>query len=365
MKRYRVTFRFHDCKAAEKNLRYQRYILLGFQQIPQVEFKIRPLPFSAPVFLDALNLKKIGLGQLWRLWKFAGNHLERRTVADYVGRYEITDFSTGITKKVAVDAGDGKSIRDPLAHSWSNVYFKNNFWPDMNYGAKVKPLINGDGLLSKKMIQNMVKMRHAEKSMDLYYWTRLWGAKQTTYSQAAHQNIVEYQIRLYEALSKVRCAKNLGIMLPDSGFHGPRRDAIVKRLKAAGVEYMSPRLSSKEFWNRMAASKIAFARPGDHLCVSFRICSFLGIGACIMYDGEPFPRWHKPLLKGVHYEHGGCRMGSDFSLPEDGRYEDLTENIQALLEDEGNMDHIRHEAARYFDRYANPAAVAQHILETV
>jgi hypothetical protein len=364
VKRYRVTFRFHYNKSPNTHLVYQQYILQGFKQLPQVEIKIRPLPFAVPVFLDTMNCRRTGLAQVGRLLKFAKGRLNYRAVDDHVGRYEITDLVKGITRKVAVDASDGRSIRDPSAHAWANVYFKTNFWPGIKYGPKVRPLINGDGYLSKETIRHLVGLRNTKKSMDLVYWTRLWGMKPTSYGREAHQNIIEHQIRLYEALSNVQCKKSLAVNLAGSEFYGPERETIVKRLKAAGAAGVPLRLSPAEFWNKMASSKIAFTRPGDHLCMSFRICSFLNIGACIMYDGEPFTRCYRPLIRGEHYEHGACRMGSDFTLPNEDQYNNLTEKIQMLLGNEEKMDHMRHEAAQYFDRYANPVAVARHILET-
>ena len=68
----------------------------------------------------------------------------------YVGRYE----ADGV--RFAIDAHDRREIRDPDALAWSDVYFKANRWPGDDYDPKVRPVVNGNGLLDRRKIERLL-----------------------------------------------------------------------------------------------------------------------------------------------------------------------------------------------------------------
>jgi hypothetical protein len=359
MARYRVTYQFNDCRSVKTNMEYQRYLLWGFRLVPEVELCIKPTALRIPVSLDFMGFKRTGVNIFWRVF---GNR-SFRGVADHVGRYAITDKLTGIKRRVAVDAADGWMVMDEEAYDWSDLYFKNNYWPSMEYPRKVRPFVNGDGWLSPKLHGYLKSLRTLPKTTDLYYWTRIWEPGVNAYfTEERCRNVVEYQVRLYETLSKLKCNKSFGVVLPPDGLKSFATGEVMKRLLGVGVRCGTRRMSYKEFWTNQSSSRIVFARPGDHLCVSFRICGFLMTGSCIVYDGEPFVQWYERLVPGLHYVHGGCRMGRDYSLPTESMYDGIVDAIETLLSNTEQMDVLRQNAAQYFDEFVSPEGIARHIL---
>ena len=277
----------------------------------------------------------------------------------------ILDRETNSSYHVAVDGSDGRAVRDPNALKWCDIYFKHNHWPSMSYPQqhKIRPLMNGDGYLNPRLFTFMSELRKAEKSLDFIYLTRIWKPDgDAHYTPEQCDNIVEHQVRLYETLSQLQCNKHLGVTLTDSCFKGAEKERLVKRLAAVGVSCQPHRLSHKEFWSLHGASKVVFARPGDHLCVSFRISVFLMTGACIVYDAEPFVQWYEPLAPGLHYVHGNCGMDKNYGLPDASSYKGIIDAVETLLANPEKRDRLSRNAAQYYDTHLNPLCLAQYVI---
>jgi hypothetical protein len=180
------------------------------------------------------------------------------------------------------------------------------------------------------------------------------------------RNLVEHQLRLFETLSELDADVDLLALLPDV-FHSIDRAECIRRLERCGVRWQSTwgEINSQRFWEGLASAKVVFLRPGNHLCVSWRMTDLLAMGACVVYDGAPYPSWYQPLLPNVHYVDGGCAIAPDHSLPPDAAYGSLRETIADLLNDEARIRRTRVAAADYFDRFCTPQQLGAHVLGLV
>lgn len=325
---------------------------------------IRPRYYAVLARLAELNLR--GVNPLWnRLQKMRYPNAKRESTS--IGRYVIAiEGEQGI--RVAIDTSDGRDVRDTDALEWCDVYFKTNLWPSLRYAEKVRPFLNGNGSLSASKLDRLKQLRNAEKSIDLSHCAKIWQptAVGSDYSPEKWMNVIEHQVRLFETLSRIDCRKELLAIIPT-----PLREqdvrGFINRLQACGVKCQRDwgDITSQKFWAGLSRAKIAFLRPGNHLCISWRMTDLLAMGACIVCDGAPYPNWYQPLESGVHFGDGHCRLGPDYSLPDDSRYARLQRVIEDLLADEDGMLSLRGYASNYFDRYGNPQAVASYLLETV
>lgn len=331
-------------------LYYQKYYLEGFRQLESVRLK-QASQFST-------KLRKLNKLVPWYV-------RSTRSVANHVGRYQIRSSATGLPVKVAIDAGDHRNVRETDAYQWSDIYFKTNYWPSIDYASKVKPLLNGNGTLDQQKLAYIKSLRDRPATHDLIYWTKIWepGAYSPKWEARAHA-LIEHQIQLFEALARLECKKNLLVIFTHRLKYANIEDCI-KRLEAAGVPWQWGwgNISSQALWDNLASAQVVLLRPGNHLCVSWRMIDLLCMGACIVYDGAPYPQWYRPLESDIHYVDGGCRLGPDYSLPTPESYPKLISNLESLLRDQGRITRIKKNAGDYFDDYATPRAVAAHVLK--
>jgi hypothetical protein len=358
-KRYKITLFLNDCSSAMSKLTYQKYLIQGFKRHPEIQFEVQPIFFHLCAQLALKGYKRSGLG--W-LSKFQD---KCRNFSSYVGRYVIIDKETKNSYHISVDGSDGRTVGDFDALKWSDIYFKHNYWPSMSYPEqhKLRPLINGDGCLSPKFYKVLIQLRKSEKFLDFIYLTKIWKPDSNSHFTLEQcDNIVEHQVRLYETLSQLQCNKHLGVELTHGFFKGAETEKVIKRLSSVGVLCRPHRLNQREFWNLHCASKIVFARPGDHLCTSFRISTFLMIGACIAYDAEPFVHWYEPLVPGFHYVQGNCGLDKNYGLPDMSSYKGIINMVETLLNNPEKRDRLSRNAAKYYDTYSNPLNLAHYVI---
>src|SRR5262245_20908821 len=127
---------------------YQRYYVMGLRALPDVRFNHGALVDQV---LDGIRERG------WRGAHFGWNIAaklsrdQRSDTATHVGRYTF-QFPDEKMIRIAIDAHDGRDVRDPAAYDWSDLYFKTSRWPSLSYGAKVRPLICGNGALDTTRI---------------------------------------------------------------------------------------------------------------------------------------------------------------------------------------------------------------------
>jgi hypothetical protein len=310
-----------------RTIGYQKYYLLGLDEVARL--RVRGLPPVPGV------RAKISLA-----YRFGRGDGET-----FVGRYE----RDGV--RFAIDAHDGRTVRDPEAHEWSDVYFKANRWPGDPYEPKVLPIVNGNGLVDRGRLRFLRSLRGHEKSVDVAYLSNVWGGR-------------EHSLRVFERLAALDCTKDLLAIFPE-GFPAAEDEANMERLRAAGVAVTREPVAPRELWQRLARARLVPLRAGKHLCVSWRMIDLLAMGACIVFDALPPPRWPVPIEPGVHVADCGIDRPEDTEAAPDAEYEKVPATIEALLAAPAQQQALREAAAGYFDEHAAPARVASYLLATL
>jgi len=271
--------------------------------------------------------------------------LARESGSGHVGRYVAGNVC------FAIDAHDGRAVFDPEALDWANVYFKANHWPGDSYDAKVVSIVNGNGLLDRRHIARLRALRDEPKTVDIAYISNVWGGR-------------EHSLRVFERLAMLDCTKDLLAILPE-GFPAEEDEANEARLRAAGVPVTRTPLAPRELWQRVASARLVPLRAGKHLCYSWRTIDLLAMGACIVFDAMPPPRWPVPLEPGVHLADCGIPRPENTDAAAEYEYDRVTLEIERLLGRAREQQYLREAAARYFDLHAEPRAVARYALETL
>lgn len=335
-----------------------RYYIDALQLHSNSSLSFKPL--SAQLFstIRAMNLR--GSFYLWSKWGELFQNAKLEEATNHIGRYYFK-FDNGCVK-VAIDSSDGRHLHDQQILDWSDIYFKCNYWPDVEYPDHVVPLVNGNGILSAPKIRQLKSYRNYPKKYDLVYWSRIWA----TPGQQENNLGVEHNIRLFERLAQVEGKTNLLAVFPDS-LNTPELQSYRNRLDKAGVKWQNGwgNIDSKALWDSIASAKINFLRPGNHLCISWRMMDLLCMGACIMLDGAPYPRWPIPLIRDQNFVDVGCTLTQDYQLPRESDYESVVEHVTNLIGNPEKIQLISRNNTDYFDNHASMEAVARYITRSV
>jgi hypothetical protein len=326
-----VTVRYLMPANVDRTFAYQKYYLLGFEETAGVRIEGAPFPARLAPGVTA----KVSLAY----------RLNRGGVQGHVGRYELDGT------RFAIDAHDGREIRDPEALAWSDLYFKANLWPIDDHGPKVRPLVNGNGLLDRRKVEHLRSLRDAPKEVDVAYVSNVWGGR-------------EHSLRVFERLAELDCAKDLLAVFPE-GFPEDETLANMERLRAAGVPVTREPVAPRELWRRLARARLVPLRAGKHLCWSWRTTDLLALGACIVFDALPPPRWPVPVEAGVHVADCGIDRPEDTEAAPEDEYKKVPATIERLLAGPDEQQTLREAAGRYFDDHAAPGQVVQYLLEQV
>jgi hypothetical protein len=321
--------RFAYPPGAGRAVAYQRYYLLGFEDEASVRVEGAPLPVRlAPGVTNKVRV---------------AYRLTRESGAGHVGRY----FADGA--RFAIDAHDGREVFDRDALEWAEVYFKANRWPGDDYDSKVVPIVNGNGLLDRRHIARLRGLRDEPKTVDIAFISNVWGGR-------------EHSLRVFERLAALDCTKDLLAILPE-GFPADEDEANAARLRAAGVSVTREPLPPRELWRRLTGARLVPLRAGKHLCFSWRTLDLLAMGACIVFDSLPPPRWPVPLEPGVHVADCGIPRPEDTEPASVHEYDRVPAEVERLLARPAEQESLRRAAAAYFDAHASPDAVARYALE--
>ncbi len=318
--------------AARSAVRYQHYYFLGLEKRAHVRVDggprgLRLVPGASRKLRALMRTRTDGLG--------------------HVARYLSED---GV--KFAIDARDNHAILDDDASTleWSDVYFKANRWPSVEYDGKVRPIVNGNGILDRRKLERLRSLRDEPKDVDVVFVSRVWGGR-------------EHNVRLFEELAKLDVRSELRAIMPQSG-NAEEDAAFIERFRQAGVPTSYDPVATRDLWRSLARARIVVFRSGMHLCIPWRMIDLLAMGACILFDARPLPQWPVALESGVHY----ADMGIDrppYGQIEPREHAKVARAVDALLADERRQAALRSAAARYYDEHAAPERVADYVLETV
>jgi len=333
--------------------KYQSHYAMGLRMLPGVRFRYGSLVDGVLASVWEHGWRGASAG--WRVAaKLRSDPRSER--ATFVGRYTIQFAARDTPLRVAIDAHDGRDIRDRDAYDWSEIYFKSSYWPSLEYGPKARPLICGHGALDRARIARLVGLRHQRRDLDLVFVAKLWSGR----PGAAYWNAVEHVVRTFETLAELKIRSHLRAVVP-RGQPVPR--PFLQRLSNAGVPVAADDISIEELWKATSTSRLAFLRQGKHLGISWRMIDHLALGACTVFDHAPYPQWPVPLRAGGEFMDCGCGLGADDSLPDPADYERIAENVMALLADPDRVAESRRAAGAYFDEHAAPARIARYFID--
>jgi hypothetical protein len=310
-----------------RTIGYQKYYLLGLAEATRLLVKGLP---AVPGLRTKISLA----------YRFG-----RGSAETFVGRY----VHDGV--RFAIDGHDRREVRDPEALAWSDVYFKANRWPGDEHDPKVLPIVNGNGLLDGGKIQRLRSLRDAPKEVDVAYVSNVWGGR-------------EHSLRVFERLAALDCSKDLLAVFPE-GFPPEEDEENMERLRAVGVPVTRDPMRPAELWRRLARARLVPLRAGKHLCWSWRTIDLLAMGACIVLDALPPPRWPVPIEPDVHVADCGIARPEDTEPAPEAEYEKVPATIEALLARPDEQRRLRAAAARYFDEHAAPGRVARYVLDAL
>jgi hypothetical protein len=335
---------------------YQAYYAMGLSMLPHVQFR-----YASLVDRTLASVRARGWRGAYAGWRLAAkfNADLRYERATFVGRYTIQFPDREAPVRVAIDAHDDRSIRDPEAYDWSDVYFKVSHWPSLDYGPKAQPLICGNGALNHERIARLIRLRNQPRDLDLVFIAKLWAG----HPGATFWNSIEHVVRTFETLAKLKIRSHLRATVMPLGRPFPRR--FLERLSNAGVPVTTNEVTVDELWNVTSASRLAFLRPGRHLTLSWRMIDHLAMGACTVFDHAPYPEWPVALQAGREFMDCECGMGMDDSLHDPACYERMADTVMALLADPERVAESRRAAAAYFDQHVAPERIAQYLLDAV
>jgi hypothetical protein len=106
-------------------------------------------------------------------------------------------------------------------------------------------------------------------------------------------------------------------------------------------------------------------RAGKHLCWSWRTTDLLALGACIVFDALPPPRWPVPIEAGVQVADCGIARPDDTEAADESEYDKVPATIERLLGAPREREELGRAAGAYFDEHAAPGPVASYALRAV
>lgn len=332
---------------------YQRYYVMGLRMLPGVRFH-----YASVIDRVLASVHERGWRGAYAGWRLAAklSSVPRSAGASLVGRYTFHFSDRDAPLRVAIDAHDVRSIWDPDAYDWSDVYFKTSYWPTLRYGPKARPLICGHGALDHKRIARLIGLRSQDRDLDLVFVARLWAGQ----AGPRFWNPVEHVVRIFETLAKLKIRSYLRPIVP-TGEPVPQH--FLDRLSKAGAPATASNISIDELWRVTSASRLAFLRPGKHLGISWRMIDHLAMGACTVCDHLPYPQWPVPLQAGREFIDGGCGIGEDGSLSHPADYDRIADTVMALLADPERVAESRLASAEYFDQHVAPERIARYLTD--
>jgi hypothetical protein len=270
---------------------------------------------------------------------------------DVAGQY-LALLPDGELRRFSIDARDSHELGSDLC-AWSDVYFKTNYWPTVEYPDNVFPLFNVDPLVLPQ-IDWLRAHRDAPKRVDLTFVVRVWGGV-TDETEG-----IEHNLRLLEAVNRARCTKRLLAVLVAGDVPKVRR-----RLDRLGIPSTTRDIKPEELWQLTAHSRLNVFRLGIHYCVPWRMTGSLAIGSSVVLDRPPFSVWPEPLRESVNFLSLGTIVRPGVPLAAADEYDEIPARIESWLHEPAHLADVARANAEYFDRHLDPARLGAHIMRTV
>ena len=274
-------------------------------------------------------------------------------VGQYVFSFNDSSSDSVQNIKISIDCNDsGEKISEELV-KWSDVYLKTNFRPKNTYPENIKPFPNISPLCSRYK-KYLTGLRSSKKIYDLSAILRIWGGTNNV-------DGIEHNIRLLEALNRVKCKNKLVMGVLVAGD----KDGIRKRLESQGIKVVDRGLKLKEVWALGPQSKFSFQRLGVHYCMPWRFVESLLGGTAIVLDTNPKTVWQEPLVRGTHFESLDLSIDLDRPLATDQEYREITSKAEEFLAQDGLSESLALNGIEYFDKYLNQDVILNQIIKSI
>jgi hypothetical protein len=196
-------------------------------------------------------------------------------------------------------------------------------------------------------------LRQEPKKFDVCFTTRVWGGTNDIEG-------IEHNLRILEALSKLKCTKYLRAYL----LAGDTK-SYARRLDKLGIPWSFDPLPFSEHFTILAQSRLNVHRLGMHNSITWRMSEFLCMGACPVLDQPPRTLWPEPLRENQHYLTLNATPLPGSYLASEEHYEAIPERISKFLSKPSLIESIATANRNYFDRYLTPTALGRQICDTV
>lgn len=274
------------------------------------------------------------------------------TFHDGTGQYLIAT-APGREYKVCIDSGDYGELRNKELVAWSDIYFKTNFWPSLEYPSHVAPMVNGDPMVMSRL-DGFRSARQMDKQYDICFIVRVWGGTKD------ESEGVEHNIRLLEAVARVDCKKFLFAYLVAGDI-----EKYGRRLSAQGIPWGTQPMPAEDLWRVTAQSRLNIIRLGMHYCIPWRLTGALALGSCVVLDRAPLTLWPQPLLSETNYLSLDVETAPEQTLAAEHQYAAVPERLERWLADAEMIAAIAANNSAYFDHYLHPERVGAQIMQKV
>ena len=261
-------------------------------------------------------------------------------VGQYVFRFH------GFDMKIVIDSNDAGDILRPDLVIKSDIYFKTNYHPDIEYPSNVYALPNANPLVLRHL-ELARSLRSTPRDCDLFAFFRVWGGKDELEG-------IEHNIALFEILGRVNCKKQLTAYLVAGDV-----TAISRRLECAGVACRMEPMPLSELWREGSRARLHIVRHGMHDCVPWRMMDVLAQGGCPVLDFPMSTKWPHPLIERRNYLQLNAQDTRQTNAQE------VAEEVENWLRSPGLTEAINSNNVQYFEEHLNPSSLGNYICEVV
>lgn len=262
--------------------------------------------------------------------------------------------------KIAIDAQDSPTLANQKVHDWCDIYFKSNYWPSYDYSQKIRPIVNGNGMLSHLRLRYITEMRNRPKDLDVSCIIRIW---------AGGGFDPDHCLKLLAELGKLSCRKFLLAIF--TGFNEDSQDlkTYIRFCTASSIPYSLKPIDYNKLIEVSARSRIVILRNGVSSCIPWRFLDMLCLGACVVFDHQPLVAWPDPLLCGIHYlaldlppMMLGRKIDSQRSTTSPSSFSRIRLSLEAYLKQDSLVKRVGLNALSYYQSSCSPREVGMYIL---
>lgn len=261
---------------------------------------------------------------------------------------------------IAIDAHDSPPVTNASIYRWCDIYFKSNYWPSHGYGGKVRPIINGNGLLDHLRLRHIARLRDLPKDFDICCIVRIWAGLGFDPGHC---------LELLSKISKINCKKFLLVVFCGFEEGDQSLESYVQECMAHSIPYSFEPIDYNQMIHISARSRVVVLRNGVSSCIPWRFLDMLCLGACVVFDHDPVVSWPDPLVRDQHYLSldlfpSALRqaIGGQGAFAETSSDHDVTERIETYLEREDRLEEVRCNAVSYYLANCAPRQLGDYIL---